>query len=323
MLNIGTLKSFDSTDYRAEVQLAGSMAAYLDNIPVARNIASDQMTVGRHVILAIPGGNPRDACIIAVWDGAAGGGGGGGAGNFLALTDTPASYAGQARKYVRVDASENALEFFEGQTFVPLAVPKCIYRTWEGAVSSTARTATVSSITGDLITLTANESYRFGAWGGDGMNPDNVLLKIADKTKAPVQYAWGKGRPAANQLQVTNASDISSWAANDVITTAYDGASSTYLELDISPLIPDGGKGIFVKLQVRDAATITDILNGSALTKEGVSGTLVWVFCQVSGITTAAYPFTPIQANRHVLLRDQTPGTDTLKTFIVVTAYTV
>jgi len=79
LLNIGTLKSFNSTDYRAEVQLAGSMAAYLDNIPVARNIASDQMTVGRHVILAIPGGNPKDACIIAVWDAAAGGGGGGGA----------------------------------------------------------------------------------------------------------------------------------------------------------------------------------------------------------------------------------------------------
>jgi len=78
MLNIGTLKSFDSANYRAEVQLAGSMAAYLDNIPVARNIASDQMTVGRHVILAIPGGNPKDACVIAVWDGAAGGGGGGG-----------------------------------------------------------------------------------------------------------------------------------------------------------------------------------------------------------------------------------------------------
>ena len=78
MLQLGTLKGFDSTNYRAEVQLAGSMAAYLDNIPVARNIASDQMAVGRHVILAIPGGNPKDACVIAVWDGAAGGGGGGG-----------------------------------------------------------------------------------------------------------------------------------------------------------------------------------------------------------------------------------------------------
>ena len=71
----GTLRSFNSTDYLAEVQLAGSMAAYLDNIPVARNIVSDQMTVGRHVILSIPEDNPADACVIAVWDGAAGGGG--------------------------------------------------------------------------------------------------------------------------------------------------------------------------------------------------------------------------------------------------------
>ena len=67
MLQIGTLKSFNSTDYRAEVQLAGSIAAYLDNIPVARNIASAEMIAGRHVIVAIPGGNPRDACIIAVF----------------------------------------------------------------------------------------------------------------------------------------------------------------------------------------------------------------------------------------------------------------
>ncbi len=80
MLSTGKLKSFNSTDYLAEVQLSGSQAAYLDNISVARNISSDQMTVGRHVILSIPEDNPRDACIIAVWDGAAGGGGAGGGG---------------------------------------------------------------------------------------------------------------------------------------------------------------------------------------------------------------------------------------------------
>ena len=95
------------------MQLAGSMAAYLDNIPVARNIASDQMTVGRHVILAIPQGNPKDACVIAVWDGAAGGGGpgGGGASTFLDLTDTPASFAGQAGKSAVVNTTQDALEF--------------------------------------------------------------------------------------------------------------------------------------------------------------------------------------------------------------------
>jgi len=113
MLQIGTLKSFNSTDYRAEVQLAGSIAAYLDNIPVARNIASAQMIAGRHVILAIPGGNPKDACVIAVWDAAVGGGGGGGASTFLALTDTPSSYP-KERFFPRINEAKNALEFVKG-----------------------------------------------------------------------------------------------------------------------------------------------------------------------------------------------------------------
>lgn len=39
------------------------------------------------------------------------GGGGGGASNFLALTDTPSSYSGEALKVVRVNAGETALEF--------------------------------------------------------------------------------------------------------------------------------------------------------------------------------------------------------------------
>jgi len=43
MMEIGVLKNFDSGTYKAGVQLAG------------------------YVILAIPGGNPRDAVVIAVF----------------------------------------------------------------------------------------------------------------------------------------------------------------------------------------------------------------------------------------------------------------
>ena len=153
MLQIGTLKGFNSTDYRAEVQLAGSMAAYLDNIPVARNINAAAMAIGNFVLVAIPEDNPKDACVVATWPGgtsydpeisqptpenlkhaphgyyAAGGvykpfavdangvlqtsGGGGGASTFLALTDTPAAYTGQAGKFARVKADEAALEFHD------------------------------------------------------------------------------------------------------------------------------------------------------------------------------------------------------------------
>ena len=67
MIILGTLKVWDSVNYLAEVQLAGSMAAYLDSVNVARNIDSATMTIGRQVIVAIPEGNPADAVVIAVF----------------------------------------------------------------------------------------------------------------------------------------------------------------------------------------------------------------------------------------------------------------
>lgn len=75
MLQIGVLKNFDSGTYKAGVQLAGSLTTYFDDISVAKNIPSSALVIGNYVIVAIPGGNPRDACVIATWpQGSAGGG---------------------------------------------------------------------------------------------------------------------------------------------------------------------------------------------------------------------------------------------------------
>ncbi|GAI09504.1 unnamed protein product, partial [marine sediment metagenome] len=73
-----------------------------------------------------------------------------------------------------------------------LAANTCIWREYTNRVSSTARTATVSSIAGDVITLTANEAYRFGDWGAapEYMNAANVLLKIQNTTRS--EFAWMK-----------------------------------------------------------------------------------------------------------------------------------
>jgi hypothetical protein len=67
MIEVAVLKNFDSGTYKASVQLAGSLTTYFDDVNVARNIASGEMITGRHVILAIPGGNPRDAVVLAVF----------------------------------------------------------------------------------------------------------------------------------------------------------------------------------------------------------------------------------------------------------------
>ena len=66
MIEVGILKKWDSVNYQADVQLTAS-ATYFDRIAVARNIASGDMTIGRHVIIAVPDANPRDAVVIAVF----------------------------------------------------------------------------------------------------------------------------------------------------------------------------------------------------------------------------------------------------------------
>ena len=105
MIEVGILKNFDSGTYKAGVQLAGSLTTYFDDISVAKNIPSSALVIGNYVIVAIPGGNPKDACVIATWPGGTPGGGA-----FLDLSDTPSSYSGQAGKYPRVNAAETALE---------------------------------------------------------------------------------------------------------------------------------------------------------------------------------------------------------------------
>ncbi len=76
MLHLGIVKTFNNQTHKAGVQLVGSLTTYLDDIPVATNIAPEAMTVGNYVLVAIPGGNPRDACIVASWPAGSSGGGG-------------------------------------------------------------------------------------------------------------------------------------------------------------------------------------------------------------------------------------------------------
>lgn len=64
----GTLKSFDSGAYTATIQMAGSLATWLQGIPVARNIPSAEMVAGRTcAVIFFDSANPQDAVVTAVW----------------------------------------------------------------------------------------------------------------------------------------------------------------------------------------------------------------------------------------------------------------
>ncbi|MBI2980349.1 MAG: hypothetical protein HYY41_05960 [Chloroflexi bacterium] len=64
----GVLKSFNSGDYTATVQLAGSNKVYLEGIAVARNIPAAEMALGRKVtVVFFDEHNAREAVVVAVY----------------------------------------------------------------------------------------------------------------------------------------------------------------------------------------------------------------------------------------------------------------
>lgn len=67
-LRKAVLKSFDSGDYTATIQLAGSYKSYLEGIAVARNLPAAEMALGRKVaVIFFDEHNPKEAVVVAVY----------------------------------------------------------------------------------------------------------------------------------------------------------------------------------------------------------------------------------------------------------------
>jgi hypothetical protein len=106
------VKSYDAPAHKATVQIAGSLAVWLDDVRVATNIPPADVVSGRQcTVLFLDPSNQDDALVLTIQGAAPSGGGG--SSTFVGLTDTPGSYSGQAAKHVRVASAENALEFFD------------------------------------------------------------------------------------------------------------------------------------------------------------------------------------------------------------------
>lgn len=64
----GVLKSFNSADYTATVQMTGSDKAFLEDIAVARNLPEAEMTSGRRVtVVFFDEHNAKEAVLVAVY----------------------------------------------------------------------------------------------------------------------------------------------------------------------------------------------------------------------------------------------------------------
>ena len=64
----GVLRSFNSGNYTAIVQIASSFKVYLEDVTVARNIPSAEMVTGRKVaVIFFDEHNTKEAVIVAVY----------------------------------------------------------------------------------------------------------------------------------------------------------------------------------------------------------------------------------------------------------------
>ena len=67
-LRKAVLRSFNSGNYTATIQLAGSHKIYLEGVAVARNIPAAEMALGRKVaVVFFDEHNPKEAAVVAVY----------------------------------------------------------------------------------------------------------------------------------------------------------------------------------------------------------------------------------------------------------------
>jgi hypothetical protein len=67
-LRKAVLKSFNSGNYTATVQLAGSYKVYLEDVTVARNLPTAEMVAGRKIaVIFFDEHNPKEAVVVAVY----------------------------------------------------------------------------------------------------------------------------------------------------------------------------------------------------------------------------------------------------------------
>jgi hypothetical protein len=144
-----------------------------------------------------------------------------------------------------------------------------------GAIAGNPRTATISSVAADIITLTAAVADQFFTQGNmAGL----AYVRVWNTTKVPAQSAWVKAQPSTTTLQVRTAADISTWVNTETLQLG-DPISVTpgpVVAVDISQMqtlifgAPFLQSGIFVKGAII-AGTAGDTIN---ITPNGASGSL-------------------------------------------------
>ncbi len=177
------------------------------------------------------------------------------------------------------------------------------------------RAVAISAVAGDIITLTTSDAgLVFGP-----LMAGVAYARIWNTTKSPIESAWVKAAPAANQLQVLDAAAIATWSAADAIQLG-DPTSVTpgrVIALDISPMMQTvlgrvfRQKGVLLKALV-EGLSVQAILDTS---EAGAGGSFTGIRSESGGsrlgaqYTQSCSVLSPISNSNLLLLRETVTGT--------------
>lgn len=178
------------------------------------------------------------------------------------------------------------------------------------------RTATISSISSDVITLSAATA---GLFFNNSMMANVCYVRVWNTSKTPNESAWVKAQPASNQLQVLSAGAISGWTNGETIQIG-DPTGVTpnrVIAIDISPMMQAvlgcvfRQSGVLLKAAVAGSAVAAVLETSEA----GASGSFNGVRSESNGsvqggqYTQACSTLSPISNSNLVLLRETVTGT--------------
>lgn len=195
--------------------------------------------------------------------------------------------------------------------YVALAAVPIIWRMT--TVSSSARTATVDSVSSTTITLTTAVSDEFfdnTYMGG------NSYASIYNTTRS--QLAWVSAAPTTTTLTVTVAGDISTWANGDSVRTAFNVGDKP--RIDVSPIVAAGASAILLHIRVLDSGTIAND-KGEFVYPSGSSTPAIVGQVQISSINNYADAVVPLDGDLRFDVQDVATAANTLSVLISVPGY--
>jgi len=234
-------------------------------------------------------------------------------------TDEQAFYvrSGGAWKRIASVAQESAQFVFTPGGDGATSLYRC-----DAAHAQNPRTATISSVAGDVLTLSSAVAATFFS---NTYMAGVSFIRIWNTSKSPAQSAWVKAQPSTSSLQVIDAAAIAGWSNGEAVQVGdpTEVTPNRVMALDISPMLtnlfgaPFRQKGIACKGQVSGAAsgiaTTLDFSNSGATGTFNSLGRANTYDGSAIGIPFSVIPCTelsPISNSNLVMLRETTTGSN-------------